>query len=256
MKCNKCRVKKDINEFDINNKNGFYYKRCIKCRQKDIEYAFKNKEKISEQKKEYYLTHKEYIDNRNKKYNSIHKGKINETSKKYQENNKEKIRKYNKTYYANNKENIDKRTKKYYYDNKENLLINSKKYSKEYIKIRRKKDILFAVTLQIRSTINKSLNRFNYAKKSKTQEILGCTFDEFKMYLESKFEPWMCWNNKGLYNGEFNYGWDIDHIIPISSAKTEEDIIKLNHYTNLQPLCSKINRDIKKNSINYENREV
>ena len=66
------------------------------------------------------------------------------------------------------------------------------------------------------------------------------------MYLESKFEPWMCWNNKGLYNGEFNYGWDIDILYPISSAKTEEDIIKLNHYTNLQPLCSKINRDIKK----------
>ena len=56
----------------------------------------------------------------------------------------------------------------------------------------------------------------------------------------------MTWENRGLYNGEFNYGWDIDHIIPLSSAETEEDIIKLNHYTNLQPLCSKINRDIKK----------
>ena len=29
MKCNKCRVKKDINEFDINNKNGFYYKGAL-----------------------------------------------------------------------------------------------------------------------------------------------------------------------------------------------------------------------------------
>ena len=44
------------------------------------------------------------------------------------------------------------------------------------------------------------------------------------------------WENYGLYNGELNYGWDIDHIIPISTAKTEEEIIKLNHYTNLQPL--------------------
>lgn len=39
---------------------------------------------------------------------------------------------------------------------------------------------------------------------------------------------------------------NIDHIIPLSSAKTEEDIIKLSHYSNLQPLCSKVNRDIKK----------
>jgi len=61
----------------------------------------------------------------------------------------------------------------------------------------------------------------------------------------------MTWENRGLYNGELNYGWDIDHIIPIASAKTEEDIIKLNHYKNLQPLCSHINRDIKKDFLQY-----
>ena len=62
----------------------------------------------------------------------------------------------------------------------------------------------------------------------------------------------MNWDNRGLYNGELNYGWDIDHIIPISSAKNENDIIRLNHYSNLQPLCSKINRDIKKDKVIYE----
>ena len=59
----------------------------------------------------------------------------------------------------------------------------------------------------------------------------------------------MTWDNKGLYNGELNYGWDIDHIIPVSSAINEEGVIALNHHTNLQPLCSKVNRDIKKNVI-------
>ena len=72
-----------------------------------------------------------------------------------------------------------------------------------------------------------------------------------RFYLESRFEDWMDWENRGIYTGEFNSGWDIDHIIPISSAKSEEEIISLNHYTNLQPLCSKINRDIKKNKIEY-----
>ena len=57
----------------------------------------------------------------------------------------------------------------------------------------------------------------------------------------------MNWSNHGKYNGEFNFGWDIDHIIPISSAKSEEEIIQLNHYTNLQPLCSYINRVVKRN---------
>jgi len=60
----------------------------------------------------------------------------------------------------------------------------------------------------------------------------------------------MNWDNQGLYSkNRFNIGWDLDHIIPISSAKTEEDVIRLNHYTNFQPLCSKINRDIKRRKI-------
>lgn len=57
----------------------------------------------------------------------------------------------------------------------------------------------------------------------------------------------MNWENRGLYNGEFNHGWDIDHIIPVSSGLSEDELLKLNHYTNFQPLCSKVNRDIKKN---------
>ena len=91
--------------------------------------------------------------------------------------------------------------------------------------------------------------RNSYTKNSKTYEILGCTFEEFKQHLESKFELWMNWDNHGLYNGIENYGWDVDHIIPISTATTEEDVIRLNHYSNLQPLCSHINRVIKKGKL-------
>jgi len=63
----------------------------------------------------------------------------------------------------------------------------------------------------------------------------------------------MTWDNKGKYNGELNFDWDIDHKIPISEAKSIEDVIRLNHYTNLQPLCSKVNRDIKKDKLDYGN---
>ena len=59
----------------------------------------------------------------------------------------------------------------------------------------------------------------------------------------------MTWENYGKYNGELNYGWDIDHIIPISNTITENDIYNLSNYMNLQPLCSRVNRDIKKNKI-------
>lgn len=59
----------------------------------------------------------------------------------------------------------------------------------------------------------------------------------------------MSWDNYGLYTGEYNSGWDIDHIIPLSSATSEEDIIKLCNYTNLMPLCSYINRVVKRNNL-------
>ncbi len=90
---------------------------------------------------------------------------------------------------------------------------------------------------------------FNFSKNFKTKEILGCTYEDFKFFLETKFESWMSWDNYGLYDGTLNFGWDLDHIIPISVAKSEEKVIKLNHYTNFQPLCSKINRDIKRHKI-------
>ena len=82
-----------------------------------------------------------------------------------------------------------------------------------------------------------SFKRGGFNKDTKTSNILGSSFEEIKIYLESKFEAWMNWENYGKYNGEFNYGWDIDHIEPLSKAKTEEELVKLNHYTNLQPLC-------------------
>ena len=62
-------------------------------------------------------------------------------------------------------------------------------------------------------------------------------------------EPWMSWDNYGKYNGQPEYGWDLDHIIPISSATSENEILKLSHYTNLQSLDSYINRCVKKNKF-------
>ncbi len=123
------------------------------------------------------------------------------------------------------------------------------KNQREYNKKRYDNDILFRLTSNIRSLIGISLKQKNYTKKSHTYEILGISYKDFLVYLESKFEPWMTWDNRGLYNGSLNYGWDIDHIIPLCSANSEEELLKLNHYTNLQPLCSKINRVIKRDNI-------
>lgn len=146
---------------------------------------------------------------------------------------------YNKEYWSKNKDILNSKRDK----------DRSNELSRISYKRRINNDTLFKLKRNIMCSITTSFSRNGYNKKSRTSEILGCSFDEFKLYIESKFEPWMSWDNRGLYNGTLNYGWDIDHIIPHSSAKDENELIKLNHYSNLQPLCSKVNRDIKKDFI-------
>jgi hypothetical protein len=169
-----------------------------------------------------------------------------ECLKEYRINNKQRIKEYNKEYKINNKNYYKNYSKEYYENNKEIIL----KCKRENFNKRMQLEPLFKLSNSIRSTFHKVIKRNGYVKKSKSISILGCSFEEFKIYLEKQFQPWMNWNNYGKYNGELNYGWDIDHIIPISSANTEDDIIKLNHYTNLQPLCSYTNRYIKTNKTN------
>lgn len=153
--------------------------------------------------------------------------------------------------YNTNKKNILAKNKIYLIQNKSRFKDYYKTYQKNWHKIKRNNDFIFKFKGIVRNSINNSFRRNGFTKNSKTQEILDSTYQEFKNYLESKFESWMNWDNHGLYNGELNYGWDIDHIIPLSTATTKEDVIRLNHFTNLQPLCGKINRDIKRNNI-YE----
>lgn len=181
----------------------------------------------------------------------------NKNSKKiYYQKNKSKRKEYLKNWKENNKEYSIEYMQKWRKENKDynknyikNWRENNKDYNSKYHKNKMKNDLVYNLSIRIRNSIRKIFKENKMSKNLKTQEILGCSYEEFKSYLESKFETWMNWDNKGKYNGKFNYGWDIDHIIPISSAKTEEEVIKLNHYTNLQPLCSYVNRVIKKDKI-------
>ena len=139
-------------------------------------------------------------------------------------------------------------------ENKKNWINENKEKIKSFSNKKKKKkyseDPLFKLKENVRNLIRASLISIGKKKNTKTEQILGCSYDEFKKHIESLWQPWMNWDNKGnpkdgIY--EPNKTWDIDHITPISSAITEEDVIKLNHYSNYQPLCSYFNRFIKKN---------
>jgi 5-methylcytosine-specific restriction endonuclease McrA len=117
----------------------------------------------------------------------------------------------------------------------------------EYRKKRKANDPLYKFKESIRKIVLKSFQNKNKTKKNKTTEIIGCDMAYFINHIELLFEPWMNWDNRGSSTTP-KTKWEIDHIIPLSIAITEEDVIRLNHYTNLRPLCSKENRD-KSNTI-------
>lgn len=213
-----------------------------------MKYLYEMKKELTDEerkeiKKAYNKKYYEKIKERDKEERKI-------KSQEYRKNNPDKVKESRDKWDLKNIDKVIKYTKtsnkNYRTNNKEKINNNLNKYNKE----RKKIDSLFKLTCNLRSMIYRSLKEKNYSKNSRSHDILGCSFEEFKLYLETKFESWMNWGNYGLYNGELNYGWDIDHIIPLSSAITEEELLKLNHFSNLQPLCSYINRYIKKDIIN------
>jgi hypothetical protein len=157
-------------------------------------------------------------------------------SQKYRQDNTNKI----KEYYLNNISNYQE----YYKNNSDKLKNYQKEYFKNnpdrqynYIKKRKETDPLFRFKLSARRLIGNSFKRTLkgiYKKGKKTEEILGCTLEELIIHIQSQFTEGMTLENYSE--------WEIDHKIPISSAKTEEEIIKLNHYSNLQPLWRSDNR--------------
>ena len=204
-KCNKCGAEKEYIEF---------HKRLIS---KD---GYRNSCKLC-------------FNSQNSEYKIINSENIKLYWKKYRNDNSIEIKERDHKYYLNNKDVIKEKTSIYGKKNKEKRNENHRE--------RVKNDFLYKSKKAIRALIGNSIKRAGGVKINKTSEILGCSVMEFKFYIENKFESWMDWNNYGIYNGKYNITWQLDHIIPLDKAKTEEEIIKLNHYTNFQPLCSRKN---------------
>jgi len=128
---------------------------------------------------------------------------------------------YNKDWYEVNKE------KKKAYDEANRDRRNA--YQRERIKT----DSLYKMKRNLRSRTWAAFKNKGYSKTSKTQEMLGVDWEVCKQHIERQFTKGMNWDNQGE--------WHIDHKIPLASANTEEELKKLCHYTNLQPLWAEEN---------------
>lgn len=206
-------------------------KKCKTCNQL---------KKINEFKSKYcYIQKKYYLKNnceiceklKRQKYNLINAEKIKEQKRIYYLNNKERLNFYNKIYREKNFKAISER-KKIYYSKPENIINRNKKFNK-YWKKRYNENPEFKFNHDMRVLINNAIKRTQFKKKNKTVEILGCSIKEFNKHIKDKFYLKMNWNNRSE--------WHIDHIIPLKAAKTEFEVVALNHYTNLQPLWAKDN---------------
>jgi hypothetical protein len=172
-----------------------------------------------------------------KRSNDGHHARCKQCQKQYKAENKHKwieYRQKNKQRdieYRKNRSHIKKDyDRKYREKNRERL----NRIKREYRKNKRNQDPVFRLKGRIRARLLYAIKSKNYDKKYSTIEYLGCSYKFYKDYLQNRFKDGMSWDNHGE--------WHIDHIIPLSSANTEEELIKLFHYTNTQPLWASENQ--------------
>lgn len=201
--CSKCKQEKNIWEFGYSksSKDGLLYC-CKKCNnERGKNYVKENYQKTLETHRKWTAKNPEWVYNRHKKWREENPEKVKEIRKNWLEKNPEKRKEYRKNY---------------------------KPRKQEQRKERRDNDPVFNLINRVRSRIWKYTKLMSITKKNKTFDIVGCTPEFLKKHLESQFIDGMSWDRRSE--------WHIDHIIPLSSAKTEEELYKLCHYSNLQPL--------------------
>jgi len=172
------------------------------------------------------------------------KEEIKAKTNAYKQANRDAVRTRSKEYDKKNAEKIAQRKAKYRDDNAEHIAAQKKEYhSRPEVKARRsryhvdkkKTDLQYRLKALLRARIANCIK--NNTKKGSAVADLGCSIEQFKLYIESKWQPGMTWENHNLT------GWHIDHIIPLSSfdLTNRQQFLKATHYTNLQPLWAKDN---------------
>lgn len=217
--CKKCNILKPYGDFytSKNIKSGYRNecKLCIMLYGKA--FRFNNKERIKLQ-----------TENRKEKIQMYRVSRTKETSLK------------NKIYHINHRDTILARKRELSYTSDFKNRRKVRRNPRE--RARKNHDVLYRYTCQIRSCITVAIKK-KYTKRSKVYSIVGCGYFELFEHLKLT-----AIKNYGIWCPAIRY--HIDHITPVSLAKTEEDVIKLNHYSNLQLLLPKDNL-AKSNKTNF-----
>lgn len=136
----------------------------------------------------------------------VNRNEINANKRLFTANNPEKVKEYRDRYYPKAKDSIMRKKV-----------------------IRRANDDLYRMKENLRSRARQAFSRSKWMKDSPNETLLGADYNTVFKHIESLFTKGMTWRKVGI---EIH----IDHKIPLASASTEQELIKLFHYKNLQPM--------------------
>lgn len=243
--CSRCKIAKPAN-YSFFGKNGDKLRAsCKTCTS-----IMKREARISREKKDPLIA--ELRKEKARKYIAENKEKVIEYKSRWAIENQEKIKNNQHEYYINNIDTIKARASLWRINNLDKKRLTNKAWAdsnrdKVLESYRKKREARKACPVKnmadrVSSLVSGSIRKKGYGKRSKTHEILGCDWHVFINHIERQFVKGMSWDRRSEFH--------IDHIVPLASAKTEDDVIALNHYTNLRPLWTADNL-LKKDNMEF-----
>ena len=210
-------------------------------------YLDRNRDKIREQGRARYERRKDHYAQKKREWRIANIDQFNlcqrqrywknpelsrKKSRDRQRKRKDKAAAHAKIYYAKHRSRLNQKARDYCSSPE----FKSKRAAK--LRLRRKTDLNFKIETDCRNVIRTAIKRAvkrhgqQIVKCKKSMSLLGCSIENLKIYLESKFETGMSWDNWG------KYGWHIDHIMPcaIFDLRKPEHQKRCFHFSNLQPL--------------------
>ncbi len=240
-KCTGCLQEKALVEFSVDRqaRDGL----CFRCKLCAAAYRAQNKEAVVLRAKEYYQKHKEEI---SVKYRE-HRAQKKEYNAVYHQEKKEKCNERSRTYYRTHCEELKAYAVVYRGEHKEDLKQyrkNIRARAQSVANARRKTDVCFRLRMNVSRSIAQALRKRASRKCGSCLQRLPFSVQELKAYLEKQFEPWMTWENYGVFE-ENCLKWHIDHIIPHAAFHYTtmdcEEFRKCWSLANLRPLEAKEN---------------
>jgi hypothetical protein len=225
--CKQCGIVKEVSEFNKHKimKDGLSVI-CRSCKKYNDKVTYeKNRETRLTKASEYYNNNREEI------LSKIDKDKKSIYRREYYKKNKQIENSNSKQYVINNQDSVKTQRREYRLNNRDKI--------NDYFKYKKEIDPLFKLGITLRKRTKEILNIKSLDKSKSYIDYIGCSSETLRLHIESKFRDGMTWENHGSI-------WHIDHIIPLSIAKTEHQVYELCHYMNLQPLL--VNENLTKNN--------